>query len=262
MEAERPDPGGSPRPESLGTGERGLRERGLLVLEGAFLVERGFAAGLDFAALFCVPARREWAEAQAEGRLAVETMPEPELAAVAGYPFHRGVIGFARRPAPLSASELAESLRARESATVLVMPEIVDPENLGAAVRSAAAFGCDAFLLGPSGPDPLSRRALRVSMGASLSLPWARAEGPAELTAFCDAGFTGAACVLDPGATPLSSYTRPARLALVLGNEATGLSLPWRDACRDSITLPMRGTTDSLNLAAAAAVFLYALRPN
>ncbi len=236
-----------------------LRESGLLVLEGAHLVERGFAAGLDFQVIRCVPAREGWARKLSRGAVPIEARDEAELGRIAGYPFHRGVIGIARRPRPLTAAELAASLAGLERGTILAMPETGDPENLGAAIRSAAALGCDAFLLGPSGPDPWSRRALRVSMGASLSLPWARLGLPGDLEPFLEAGFTAAACVLDPGATLLADYIRPELLILILGNEDQGLSGSWRVACRDSLTLPMAGKVDSLNLAAAAAIFLYAL---
>jgi tRNA G18 (ribose-2'-O)-methylase SpoU len=213
---------------------------GLLVLEGGFLVERGREAGLRFEALYCVP--------------------EAGIAGLAGYPFHRGAVALARRPEPRRSGELAATLSgATAPSTLLALPEAVDPANLGSAFRSAAAFGCAALLVGPGGPDPLCRRALRASMGASLRLPWARLSGPAALGAFAEAGYEAAACVLEPGAVDLRSFVRPPRLALLLGNEAFGLSGPWREACPRALTIPMLCETDSLNLAAAAAVFLYAL---
>jgi tRNA G18 (ribose-2'-O)-methylase SpoU len=140
-----------------------------------------------------------------------------------------------------------------------VLPELGDPENLGSAFRNASAFGCSAIFLGPSGPDPLCRRVLRVSMGASLSLPWTRLSGPAELSSLAARGYSLVACVLDAEAADLRSWPRPERLALVLGNEAFGLSPPWLEACDAGLTLAMEGGTDSLNVATAAAVFLYAL---
>lgn len=144
--------------------------------------------------------------------------------------------------------------------TLLVLPELVDPENLGSAFRNAAALGCDALLLGPKGPDPLSRRALRVSMGAALSLPWARLAQSEDMGILAGRSYEAAACVLAPDAQDIRAWLRPERLALVLGNEAFGLSEPWLRACLHRLTLPMGGGTDSLNLATAAAIFLYALR--
>jgi rRNA methylases len=100
---------------------------------------------------------------------------------------------------------------------------------------------------------------MRVSMGSSLSLPWARLGSGGELRALEAGGYEAAACVLDGSASSVREWRRPERLALVLGNEAFGLSEAWLEACRHRITLPMAGGTDSLNVATAAAVILYAL---
>lgn len=229
----------------------------LIALEGAFLIERALASGLTIEALYCVRAREAWARAILGESPSPAVLSEAEISERSGYPFHRGALAFARRP---ETRGLAAALPAGDGrSTIVALPEIGDPENLGAAFRNAAAFGCAALLLGPSGPDPLCRRVLRVSMGASLSLPWARMASPDELESIARSGYLAAACVLDEDALDLRSWTRPERLALVLGNEAFGLSAPWRDACDVRITLPMRAGTDSLNVATAAAVFLYAL---
>jgi tRNA G18 (ribose-2'-O)-methylase SpoU len=232
-------------------------------LEGALLIERAVASGLAIESLYCVPARASWARSLLGDGLSPKVLAESEISALAGYPFHRGAFALARRPralAPAEALDPAEAVSADEKrATILVLPEIGDPENLGSAFRNAAAFGCSALLLGPAGPDPLCRRVLRVSMGAPLLLPWARLRGPEQLAIVSERAYETAACVLDPDAADLRSWTRPERLALVLGNEAFGLSDPWLKACRYRITLPMRGGTDSLNVATAAAVILYAL---
>ena len=245
-----------------------LAEKGLIALEGAFLVERGLAAGLELVQLLCVPARAGWAAALLaparesplapahETPLAPMVLSEGEIARIAGYPFHRGALGIARRPKPLT----EPATPTEGDSTILALPESSDPENLGSAFRSAAALGCSALLLGPTGPDPYSRRVLRVSMGASLTLPWARLQGPEGLSALARRGYRSAACVLDSGAIKVDDYSRPPRLILVMGNEAFGLSPPWLAACDDRITLPMSGGVDSLNAAAAAAVFLYATR--
>ncbi len=230
--------------------------RGRIALEGALLVERGVAAGLAIEGLYCVPARAEWAAGLG---LEATVLPEAEIARLAGYPFHRGVLGIALRPPePPLESALPEGSGA---SIVLVLPEIGDPENLGAAFRSAAALEASAVILGPGGPDPLSRRVLRVSMGASLGLPWARLGGPEDLSLLSRAGYELAACILDPGAADVRGYRRPERLALILGNEAFGLSDPWLSACGPRLTLEMAGGTDSLNVSTAAAIFLYELGP-
>jgi tRNA G18 (ribose-2'-O)-methylase SpoU len=227
------------------------------VLEGAFLIERALRAGLALQHLYCVPAREAWARALPATGLEPEILPEAEIARLAGYAFHRGALALASRPGERALGELLRP--GSERCTILVLPELGDPENLGAAFRNASALGCSALLLGPSGPDPLCRRVLRVSMGSSLSLPWARLGGPEELELVSAAGYLPAACVLDQGAADLRSWARPERLALLLGNEAFGLSEPWLEGCRVRLTLPMSGGTDSLNVATAAAIFLHTL---
>ena len=227
------------------------------MLEGAFLIERAVASGLAIERLYCVPSRESWARELLGSRLDPTILANDGISGMAGYKFHRGAIAFAARPHP---SDPAETLaKAAGQTTILVLPEIADPENLGSAFRNAAALGCSALLLGPAGPDPLCRRALRVSMGSSLCLPWARLCGPEDFQGFAAMGFASAACVLDPDARDLRSWQRPERLALVFGNEASGLSEPWRDVCDLRITLPMRGGADSLNVATAVALFLYEL---
>jgi tRNA G18 (ribose-2'-O)-methylase SpoU len=233
---------------------------GLIALEGAFLIERALAAGFEFEALYCVPARESWAKGLSVGAIEATILPEAGISEIAGYAFHRGAYALAHRPPALSPAEAIPE--GKGFATVLVLPELGDPENLGAAFRNAAALGCSALLLGPTGPDPLCRRVLRVSMGSSLRLPWARLAGPEAFAVLAERGFRATACVLDADACDLRAWARPRRLALVLGNEAFGLSEPWLEACPDRITLTMLGGADSLNVATAAAIFLYALAPN
>jgi tRNA G18 (ribose-2'-O)-methylase SpoU len=267
---------------------------GMILLEGAFLVERAVQFGLEVLRIACVPAREAWVcsllaqvperDTEAGGRTgevaggkagevagggsgrgfrvplqAPEILPEAELADAVGYPFHRGVLAWARRPEAQVPVEVVAAAGKR----ILVLPGISDPENLGACFRNAAALGCGALLIGPQAPDPYSRRVLRVSMGASLNLPWARCDsGETTLEILKEAGFRSAACVLDPDAIDIRHYQPAAKLALILGNEAAGLPENWTSRCDDRVTLPMEGGTDSLNLATAAAVLLYALGMN
>lgn len=237
------------------------------MLEGAYLVERAFLCGLAVEEIVCVPAREAWARkliqqrpdrSVEEPRLSLQ--PEAELAREAGYPFHRGALAFARRPPEREASQVAAARKSRS--TLLVLPEIRDPENLGAAFRNASALGCDGILLGQGGPDPYSRRVLRVSMGASLSLPWARLASAAHSDILREWGYLRAACVLDPQAVDIRGWQVPDRCALFLGNEAYGLSETWLGVCEERITLPMAGGTDSLNVSTTAALFLYAVYDN
>ena len=228
-----------------------------VLLEGAFLIERAIAANFVIQKLYCVPAREVWARSLVGETLAPTLLSEADIAEVAGYEFHRGAYALATRPSVLDPDEVMP--KGSDRTIVLVLPETGDPENLGSAFRNAAALGCSGVILGPKGPDPLCRRVLRVSMGASMKLPWARLGSPEEFRTLAHRGFVSAACVLDSNALDLRSWKRPDRLALVFGNEAFGLSDPWLDTCDVRVTLPMRGGTDSLNVATAVALFLYTL---
>jgi tRNA G18 (ribose-2'-O)-methylase SpoU len=134
-------------------------------------------------------------------------------------------------------------------------------ENLGSVIRSAAALGAHALLLGRRSCDPFSRRALKVSMGAAFSLPLAAMDNEERA---CDvlqqAGYPIAAACVDPDAVPLAEFRRGKRLCLVLGNEASGVGEPWISRCAIRLRVPMNEDTDSLNVAVAAGIFLHALR--
>ncbi len=176
------------------------------------------------------------------------------LRAVTGYRVHRGALAsFERRPLSPPAALLADAR------FVVVLVDLVDHTNVGAIFRNAAALGADAVLVTPGCADPLYRRAVKVSMGAVLGVPWTRtgADPIADL-----GGFTTMALTLDPAATDLAavgSVTR--RTAVLLGTEGDGL--PGELAARADVRvrIPMAGGVDSLNVAAASAIALYALQP-
>lgn len=209
-------------------------------------------------ALACVPSLEAELAPLAAGLCPLHVLPEAELADLAGYPFHRGVLGLGRRlPGPAFIPEL---LPAPGPSSLLILPATIDPENLGGMIRTAAALGYGAVLAGPGTCDPLSRRALRVSMGAALSLPFFRVEGPKTLALLGKAGYTLAAAVLDPQALDLGSWKAPLRLGLLIGNEYEGLGPEWLPKEVVRLTIPMEGGADSLNAAAAAAIFMYGAR--
>ena len=149
-----------------------------------------------------------------------------------------------------------------------VLEDIVDPTNVGAIIRSAAALGVDAALLTPGCCDPLSRRAVRVSMGTVFQLPWARlgekqADWPARgLARLKDMGFKTAAMALDETALPVDHPRLAAeqRLAILLGTEGDGLAPATVAACDYTVMIPMAHGVDSLNVAAASAVAFWQLR--
>ena len=174
-----------------------------------------------------------------------------------GFNFHRGLLACGRRLPELAVADFAGRLPS--PATLVICPEIQDPENLGGVLRTSCALGVDAVVLGSGSADPFSRRVLRVSMGTAFQVPilqsrdlagdlaWLRASG----------GFQLVATVLDETAERLEMALRAPRVGLLFGNEAHGLDQSWLEICDKRVTIPMRRGTDSLNVAAACAVVLH-----
>jgi tRNA G18 (ribose-2'-O)-methylase SpoU len=183
---------------------------------------------------------------------------EPELLEqLTGFHLHRGALASMHRPALADPAELLASAR-----LVVVIEDVVDHTNVGAIFRSAAGLGADAVLVTPRCADPLYRRSVRVSMGTVLQVPWTRLPEWHEAGPLLrEAGFTIAALALADGAVALRDFARhrPERVAVVLGTEGDGLSRHALGAADTVVTIPMAGGVDSLNVAAAAAVALYAL---
>ncbi|MGI4894244.1 MAG: TrmH family RNA methyltransferase, partial [Janthinobacterium lividum] len=124
------------------------------------------------------------------------------------------------------------------------------------------AFGVDGVVVSPRCADPLYRRSVRVSMGTVLHLPWARAiSWPGEMEVLRDNGFTVAALALSEDSVSLETFEAPQRLALVLGTEGDGLSRQVLSRADVRVRIPMDARVDSLNVAAASAVALWATRP-
>lgn len=179
------------------------------------------------------------------------------LESLTGYHLHRGAIASVHRP-PLRAVEevLAGARR------VVVLEDIVDHTNVGAIFRSAAGLGADAVLITPRCADPLYRRSVRVSMGTVLQVPWTRLpDWPAGADLLRGLGFHLAALALDERAVGLDEFSAdpPERVALLLGAEGDGLSTAALTASDTIVTIPMLHGVDSLNVAAAAAVAVWAL---
>ncbi len=237
---------------------RGLRDadyrrRGLLVAEGRLVAEKALEAGLRIRALLCVPsARGEW-EGRAEGRFEVQVLPRSEIEALAGFPFHRGVLALAERPA-IPALESGSI----PSGDLLFLWNVTDPDNLGTLIRSAAALGAGGVLLGPGCADPYGRKALRTSMGNSLIRPILQAD-LGSLSLLRGAGRRILAAAVGPGALSPESARGEVPAVLVLGNEGWGLPAEVIEACDASVAVPMAPGVDSLNVGAAGAILLYSL---
>ncbi|WDF34771.1 RNA methyltransferase [Arthrobacter agilis] len=184
--------------------------------------------------------------------------PEDTLEALTGFHLHRGALAAMNRPPARSLAGVLAGAR-----RIAIIEDMVDHTNLGAVFRSAAALGVDAVLVSPRSADPLYRRAVRVSMGSVLQVPWVRLTSwPDDLAAIRGAGFTVAALALVPGAVAMGDFPGHdhERLALLLGTEGDGLSPGALDAADVALTIPMHGGVDSLNVAAAAAVAFWECR--
>ena len=181
------------------------------------------------------------------------------LESLTGFNLHRGAIAAMQRPPLPAVSDLL-----RDARRVVVLEDIVDHTNVGAIFRSVAGLGADAILVTPRCADPLYRRSVRVSMGTVLQVPWTRlAEWPIGAEQLHDAGFHIAALALSESAVSLDEFAAraPERVALVLGTEGGGLSPAALRTADTVVTIPMAHGVDSLNVASASAVALYALRP-
>ncbi|WP_341942572.1 TrmH family RNA methyltransferase [Microbacterium sp. LWH10-1.2] len=136
--------------------------------------------------------------------------------------------------------------------------------NIGAAFRAAAGLGADAVLVSPRCADPLYRRSVRVSMGTVFQVPWTRiTDWDAAVADLRAADIRLAALALRDDAVSLDAYAknRPERVALMMGSEGEGLSADALANADAIVTIPMTGGVDSLNVAAAAAVALWAMKP-
>jgi len=181
------------------------------------------------------------------------------VADVVGYAIHRGCLAAGERgPEP----ELAPFLVRHQLRTLIVLEDVSDPENVGAVFRNALALGAGGVVLTRRCVDPLYRRTIRVSMGASLRLGYARAEdGAAVLAALRGAGFTNVALTTGRDAAPLAGEREaPQRLALWLGSEGDGLSQQVLERIERRVTIPMAPGADSLNVATASAIALHHYR--
>jgi tRNA G18 (ribose-2'-O)-methylase SpoU len=227
------------------------------VVEGMKLVERLLGSRFPTASVLVDDRHEARVSTKVPPEVPLYVLPHAALDLLVGFNFHQGVLASGlRRPWP-GLDALMAGMGAR--ATLIVCPRLDNPENLGALIRLGDVFGVDAIVAGPRCPDPLSRRVLRVSMGTALRLPLIV---PDDLGRDVDRlganhGFTIAATVVTPNAEPLDTFRRPGRLALVFGNESSGLDPAWVARCQRRLTIPMRPGAESLNVAVSAGIVLH-----
>ena len=234
-------------------------KKGMFIAESPKVIMRALEAG-------CVPvsilAERGHIHGEAReaidrcGDIPVFTAPLEVLTQLTGFQLTRGMLcAMLRPPIPELSRVLAGAKR------IAVLEDVMNPTNLGAIFRSAAALGMDAVLLTSGCTDPLYRRCVRVSMGTVFQVPWAYV-GESWISQLHDLKFKTAAMALREDSLSVDDpiLHRQERLAVVLGTEGDGLRDGTIAGCDYTVRIPMERGVDSLNVAAASAVAFWELR--
>jgi tRNA G18 (ribose-2'-O)-methylase SpoU len=235
------------------------REGDRFIAEGEHVVRRLLASDYPVESVMLARRRAEEMTPAVPGNVPVYVVPDALVHQIVGFKFHSGVMAVGRRKPRLLVEQFFAGAAARQRLTLVVLPDIANTDNLGALIRISAAFGADALVLGEHSCDPFWRQSVRVSMGTVFSLPLVHSDGLLDdlrtMRQRWDVDLVAAVVAND--AEPLAASHRPARLGLLFGNEAQGLGAEYTAACQRRVTIPMHLGTDSLNVAVAAAVFLY-----
>jgi tRNA G18 (ribose-2'-O)-methylase SpoU len=249
------------------------RSGGVFLAESELVIARVFDSGCLIKALLVSPGRFDRLAARIEttqlaqrkrfgsddAGFGVFVCEQEILDAVVGFPLHRGCLAICERPELPSPETLL-----RKAQTVVVLDDVVDPDNIGSVFRHVAGFGADAVLLSAHAGDPLYRKAVRAAMGWVLEVPYSRmANRDALLPSLHALGFVTIALTPRRSASTLRSVVnalrRTDRVALLLGAEAPGLSEDTIAGASYQARIPMTEHVDSLNVATAGALALYEL---
>lgn len=234
-------------------------EKGMLIAESPKVIERALDAG-------CVPVsillERKHIEGQGKdiisrcGDIPVYTAAFDVLTHLTGFKLTRGMLCAMRRPGLKTVPEVCAGAR-----RIAVLENVMNPTNVGAIFRSAAALNMDGILLTPASSDPLYRRAIRVSMGTVFQIPWAFMNEENGLNELHEMGFATVAMALRADSISIDSpqLMREEKLAIVLGTEGDGLAPDTIAGCDYTVRIPMAHGVDSLNVAAASAVAFWQL---
>ena len=237
-----------------------VARHGLFVAEGRLVVRRLLDSGLEArAVLVTEPALASLQDALVtRPALPVFVVPQDVMNNVTGFNIHRGCVALGVRPPARGWRDVSATTR-----RLVVLERVGDADNVGSIFRNAAAFGAGGVLLQSGCADPLYRKAIRTSMAASLTVPYAAAEPwPDMLRGLRAAGW--ATIAMTPSAdapvlTETAANVTGQPVALVLGHEGDGLTREALDACSHRARIPMAPDVDSVNVATAAAIALYEL---
>lgn len=241
-------------------------DAGVFIAESPAIVERAIESGCEVLSFLCEP---HFIKSLSNTLFAslpdvpVYTAPLEVMEQITGFHLTRGLLSILRRPKPRSIDEVIEG-----KSRVAILENTMNPTNVGAMFRSAAALGIGAVLLTPDCSDPLYRRAARVSMGTVFQVPWAYFDGPdmawpeGGIDYLHKKGFKTIAMALSDDSIPLDDpvLKQEEKLAIVMGTEGDGLTKNTIAACDYTVRIPMHAGVDSLNVAAASAVAFWELR--
>lgn len=233
-------------------------EKGMFIAESPKVIERALDAGYE--PVSCLMEKRH---TEGEGKPILDRINDVPvycaesdvLTQLTGFKLTRGMLcAMRRRPLP-SVRELCEN-----KSRVVILDRVMNPTNVGAIIRSAAALGMDAVLLTPGCSDPLYRRAARVSMGTVFQIEWTFLNDDS-LDEIKSLGFKTVAMALKDNSLSIDDprLTDEKRLAVIMGTEGDGLSDSTIEGCDFTVKIPMYHGVDSLNVAAASAVAFYQL---
>jgi len=233
-----------------------LLDLGLFVAEGRLVVRR--LIDLQHWAIESIlvtqPAADALADILSKTNAPVYVGGQELMNGLAGFNIHRGCLALVRRPITPTLDRIAAGPLSR----VLVLEGVNNPDNVGGLFRSAAAFGIELVVLGPDTGDPLYRKAIRTSMGATLSVPFVQApQWPGAIRDLRSDGFTVVALTPAMSAAPLEEVFPHAKLALLVGAEGSGLTADAMRTATLRIRIPTTADVDSLNVTTAASIAMY-----
>jgi tRNA G18 (ribose-2'-O)-methylase SpoU len=241
------------------------RRSGTFIAESERVILRLIESRFEVKSLLLAPQRYARLSSSLPADVPTFICEEEVLNALVGFPLHRGALALGIRP---TGEPSVESLLVGAQ-TVVVLEDVVDPDNIGAVFRHAAAFGVDAVLLSPHAGDPLYRKAIRAAMGWSLHVPWMRLselQWPSILETMHTDGWVTLALTPDEKAPTLSKLipemvtrSHATKVALLLGTEHDGLTDAAMGQASTLARIPMAEGVDSLNVATTAAIALYEL---